>query len=198
MRTKPADRRVQRTRKHLHEALLSRILEKRYDAITVQEILDRADIGRSTFYTHFRGKDELLVSGFQRFKDSLESVDAAPSAASRPSYERIVDSSLAMFEHAARYRDVHRALHGSRAESLVRRNLHAVFYDVIGRRVEIELRGRTPRGCRVPPDLLTRYLVSTQIAVLNWWTEAREPMAAEDADAAYRRLVLPVLASVFD
>jgi AcrR family transcriptional regulator len=48
------DRRIRRTQKSLHEALISLVLEKNYNSITVQEILDRADIGRSTFYTHFR------------------------------------------------------------------------------------------------------------------------------------------------
>jgi AcrR family transcriptional regulator len=46
---KAVDRRVQRTRRQLHKALMSGILEKKYEAITVQEILDRADVGRSTF-----------------------------------------------------------------------------------------------------------------------------------------------------
>ena len=64
MRAKTPDRRVQRTRRLLHKALMSQVLEKKYESITVQEILDVADVGRSTFYTHFQDKDELLVSGF--------------------------------------------------------------------------------------------------------------------------------------
>ncbi len=46
------DRRVRRTRESLHKALISLALEKHYDSISVQEVLDRADVGRSTFYTH--------------------------------------------------------------------------------------------------------------------------------------------------
>ena len=64
MRAKTRERRVQRTRRLLHKALMSQVLEKKYESITVQEILDVADVGRSTFYTHFQDKDELLVSGF--------------------------------------------------------------------------------------------------------------------------------------
>jgi AcrR family transcriptional regulator len=67
------DRRVQRTRRLLHKAL-SLILEKKYESITVQELLDRADVGRSTFYMHFQDKDELLLSGFQYLQSFLESV----------------------------------------------------------------------------------------------------------------------------
>jgi len=51
------DRRVQKTRTLLHEALVSLIREKPYDEMVVKEILDRANVGRSTFYTHYRNKD---------------------------------------------------------------------------------------------------------------------------------------------
>jgi len=71
------DRRVQRTRRLLHKALMSLILEKKYESITVQEILDSADVGRSTFYMHFHDKDELLFSGFHDLQSFL-SQDAAP------------------------------------------------------------------------------------------------------------------------
>src|SRR5215472_8427798 len=56
------DRRIQKTQKLLHEALGSLIREKPYEEIVVKEILDRANVGRSTFYMHFRDKDELLTS----------------------------------------------------------------------------------------------------------------------------------------
>lgn len=59
--TEPADRRVRRTRRALHQALIGLMLERGYARITVQDILDRADVGRSTFYAHFRNKDDLLV-----------------------------------------------------------------------------------------------------------------------------------------
>jgi hypothetical protein len=52
------DRRIRRTQKALHDALISLVFEKNYDSITVQEILDRADVGRATFYAHFESKDE--------------------------------------------------------------------------------------------------------------------------------------------
>lgn len=198
MRIKTSDRRVRKTRTRLHEALLSRILEKKYESITVQEILDRADVGRSTFYTHFRDKDELLAAGFQSFKASLEAVDAVADTSEGRPPERIVACSMAMFEHAAKYRDVHRALHGSKAEAVVERNLHAVFFDVIGRRVRLEMARSRSRERGVTPDLLTLFLVTTQNALLNWWLEARHPMRIEEIDRAYRRLVLPVLESLFE
>ena len=66
------DRRVARTRRTLHEALIRLIMRKGYDALTVQEIIDEADIGRATFYAHYRGKDDLLRGGFERLRGELK------------------------------------------------------------------------------------------------------------------------------
>jgi AcrR family transcriptional regulator len=69
---KKADRRIQRTRRLLQDALVGLILEKGYEAITVQDILDRANVGRSTFYEHFYDKDDLLLSSFEFLRDDFE------------------------------------------------------------------------------------------------------------------------------
>lgn len=65
------DRRVVRTRQLLRDALVSLILERGYDEVTVQDVLDRANLGRSTFYAHYRNKDDLLFSGFEQFAAGL-------------------------------------------------------------------------------------------------------------------------------
>jgi AcrR family transcriptional regulator len=66
------DRRVRRTSHALTQALVDLMLEKRYDAITIQDLLDRADVGRSTFYSHYRGKDDLLLRSFGRMLELLD------------------------------------------------------------------------------------------------------------------------------
>lgn len=59
---KPVDRRIQKSKKYLSDAFIALILEKGYEALTVQEIIDRANVGRSTFYAHFESKEQLLFS----------------------------------------------------------------------------------------------------------------------------------------
>src|SRR6267378_4922049 len=72
MRTrKKPDQRTQRTRHHLSGALVELIQEKRFDDITVQNVIDRADVGRSTFYSHFRDKEDLFQKNWERFLDML-------------------------------------------------------------------------------------------------------------------------------
>src|SRR5260370_4911845 len=100
------DRRVRRTRESLHKALISLALEKHYDSITVQEVLDRADVGRSTFYTHFQSMDELLISGTQELRRTLQAaLENHRKAAKR--HENVIAFSRAMFDHAYGYRNVY-------------------------------------------------------------------------------------------
>jgi len=69
---KKEDRRVQRTKRLLREALLALIREKRFEALSVQDVIDRADVGRATLYVHFDNKEDLLVSGFDGLRASLK------------------------------------------------------------------------------------------------------------------------------
>ena len=188
---------MQRTRLLLHKALMSLILEKKYESIAVQEILDRADVGRSNFYVHFRDKDELLFSGFQYLQSFLESVQEVSTAMPSKSYERIIGFSLAMFEHAHEYRRVNRALLGSSAEAVVRRQIHSVLTGLVRRELQLEWQRRKLANSPVSPELLTHFLVSTFVSVLTWWLNSKNPMSPRDIDAAYRHLVLPCLASIF-
>lgn len=158
---KTADRRVQRTQRLLHQALTSLILEKKYDAITVRDILDRADAGRSTFYLHYRDKDELLTNGFQYLQNFLESVLEASQRAAPDSCERIIGFSLPMFEHALEYRRVNGALLGSSAESVVHRRIHFVLAGIVLRELKVQLQNRKRAYPPVSPDLLGHFVVST-------------------------------------
>jgi AcrR family transcriptional regulator len=96
--TNPAkDRRIQKTQRLLREALASLIREKPYNSIVVKQILDHANVGRSTFYAHFRDKDDLLVSCIH---DMLHSMEPAPAG---KSYETMIGFSLPIFEHIHRH-----------------------------------------------------------------------------------------------
>ena len=65
------DRRVQRTRKLLRDALMSLIMEDGYDAVSIQDITEKANLGRATFYLHFKDKDELLLDVMEQFIDDF-------------------------------------------------------------------------------------------------------------------------------
>jgi AcrR family transcriptional regulator len=67
-RNRPVDRRVQKTKRLLSEALVALILEKGYAKVSIQDIIDRANVGRSTFYLHYENKEQLLLWGHDHLK----------------------------------------------------------------------------------------------------------------------------------
>src|SRR5262245_2846443 len=117
------DRRVQKTELLLHQALGSLIREKPYDDIAVNAILDRANVGRSTFYTHFRDKHELLASGIQHMMTAAP----VPAARSLPRSERVVQFSRPIFEHI----DRHRREGDSRTGAIAQASLHERLREVL-------------------------------------------------------------------
>ncbi|MFD4789630.1 TetR/AcrR family transcriptional regulator [Streptomyces sp. NPDC058459] len=109
-----SDRRVRRTRSALMNALKELIREKRYESITVADLLERADVGRSTFYTHFSSKDDLLAGGIEDIGAELRSAFAA---AGHFTVEPV-------FRHAGDHRDLYLALSHGPAGRLFLDQLH--------------------------------------------------------------------------
>lgn len=178
------DRRAARTRRLLHEALMRLIFRKDYDSITVQDLLDEADIGRSTFYAHYAGRDDLLRKGFDRLQEELR---AAQDRLSGDGSAAPLAFSAVVFAHTAAYRENYRAMVGTRGGSIVLAEVRRVLLSM----VEPEL-DRMPDG-GVPRDLLARYIVDAFHSVLTWWLERRPQLAPEEVDRMFRRLVLAPL-----
>jgi AcrR family transcriptional regulator len=189
------DRRIQKTQRLLHEALFSLIHEKNYDAIVVKEILDRANVGRSTFYTHFRNKDELLVSGIH---DMLRSVQSAGRRSSATRYEKSIWFSLPIFEHISHHWRVGGASMGTRGRAIVHEYLQSVLADLMADDVRKEFQSRREKVGEVPPDLFVQYAASTFILVLNWWVESRSALPPKEVNDLFRALILPTMAAALE
>lgn len=191
--------RIQKSRKLLHQALISLILEKSYESITVQQILDRASVGRSTFYTHFRDKDELLIMGFEHLREILDDVQRKTPAATEP-YEKVIGFSPAMFEHLYEYRNEWKALQrGSQAGIIVRQSIEEMISSLVERqfKAEFQKRGKN-KDSAIPFELFVKYLAATFMSVTSWWLESKNPLAPDAVDNIYRALVTPSLKSNFD
>jgi AcrR family transcriptional regulator len=198
LRGKPVkDRRVQKTETLLRDALTSIIREKAYDSIVVKEILDRANVGRSTFYTHFRDKDDLLASSIHEMLRPARSMQLLSSA--KP-YEKIIRFSLPIFEQLQQHRHEHRragdAMMDDRSRALLHERLQAVLVELIGDDVEQCLRVCREAAGQMPPNVLVNYVASTFVLVLNWWVETDSPLAPKDVNDLFRALVLPTLVTI--
>ena len=190
-RNKP-DRRVQKTQKLLHEALGSLIREKSYDSIVVKEILERANVGRSTFYTHYQNKDELLVSGVNEILGAIP-----PSTARAPLKERLIAFSLPILRHLERHVHANPARMGTRAQAILHERLREILADLVSRELKKgPLPGSRKWAGQVPSELLAQYRASSFILVLHWWLDSKSRLGPKEVDGIFRTLVLPALSGL--
>jgi AcrR family transcriptional regulator len=183
------DRRVQRTKTSLHDALIGLAREKPYPSIAVKEILDRANVGRSTFYTHFRDKDDLLEGGIH---DVLRSIHRRPRSGS--TLDRVLAFSLPLLQHI----DGHRRAAAPPIRREGRTIMHERLQDVLASVVADELETtKLDRSSEIPIGLVARHVASTFVLVLNWWIETDSAWTPADADARFRDLVVPPLSAFF-
>ncbi len=166
------DRRIQRTRTLLRDALMALIVERGYENITVQDIADKADIARATFYLHYKDKEELLLKSMEEIHDELVASIGPVSEKFTMADGNPVD--LIAFEHVAEHAAFYRVMlsaHGPSAFIVKLRHYlvrvtKAMFCSLYGNE-------------EIDPQLLEIVLHSEAgrlMAVLSWWLENDMPL----------------------
>ena len=179
------DRRVARTRAMLHEALLSLLAKKDYDSITVEDVCESADVGRSTFYAHYTSKDDLMRSGFKHLRQSL--VDRQRDAAvSRNVKGRGLAFSQAVFEHARDHRHLHRTLVGNRGGAIALGTVRQILCDLV--RGELAAKAGKNSKDEIPRELVVQYVVGAYMAVVTWWLDGGAKLPPERISTMFRHL----------
>ena len=172
------DRRVRRTQQALTRALVALIGERRYESITIQDLLDRADVGRSTFYAHYRGKDDFLLRTFESLIDQIDRCISADDPRIAPVRE--------LFSHVGTQREFHRAL--VRAHMLDR--VYQAGIERMGAAIATRLveRAGSTEG-PVPPLVTARAWAGAVFSLMRWWLEQESPMPAEHMDEMFHRII---------
>ncbi|HMA37826.1 MAG TPA: TetR/AcrR family transcriptional regulator [Chloroflexia bacterium] len=177
------DRRSQRTRQLLGAALVALMLEQRYDTITVQEIIDRANVGRSTFYAHYLDKEDLLQSEIAALVTRLgDHVDPGAEG-------KWIIPSLELLRHVREHYALYRALVRGRAIEPVLKTMQAQ----LSRQIEVHLAGRLPPGPAptVPLPVVAQYITGVLLALFQWWLDREMPESPEQLDDYFLQLVRP-------
>ncbi|MEU7629882.1 TetR/AcrR family transcriptional regulator [Nocardia sp. NPDC049220] len=177
------DRRVRRTRNMLHQALIELMLERGYDRITVRDILIRADVGRSTFYTHYRDKDDLLMLSSTDYLRTAVSATAADTDTSEP-----LAPVRTLFRLAADNPEVYRALLGRKSGAVLLRTTKEIVAEIIAERLRDQL-----DMSEAEFSAIMTFLSWGVIGLLGAIAEADPPLAADEAYQRLTRLVGPGL-----
>ena len=184
------DRRTRRTQRALRDALFALIAERGYDAIGVGDIAMRADVGRATFYTHYRDKEDLLLSSLQRLaNDLVERVEGLDPLAATDLQARQMSLSTAAFQHVAAHRNLYRALFSEREATLVAARLRRHLGGLARRYVIDQMVAGAPTP--VDADLLAQYVAGSLLALQAWWLEHDLPTPPEEMGRLFWRLVTP-------
>jgi len=184
------DRRVQRTRKLLSGALMELIVEKGYDSVTVQDIIDRANLGRSTFYAHYQDKEDLLLSGID---DVVHNLIWANQTSSRDDQTREgaprILSTETIFKHAQEEYQLHKAIFGGRGLDVMIKEIQ----NHLCSHIEEQIKQFMPEEKSPPVDLsvVSNYLAGALLTLLVWWLENNMPYTPERMDALYQELSMP-------
>ena len=188
---KKEDRRVQRTQQQLRGALISLIREKGFEELTVQDIIDRANVGRATFYAHFDNKDDLLVSGLEELRASLKDRQRVALARRATVDQKLFAFSHEIFAHTNEHRDLFRAMAGKESGAIIQRLWHKILVDLVRQDVKAIL----PRDddTSIPAEALVQFLVGALFGLLMWWLDGKMRLSVEEVNELFRRLAIPAV-----
>ena len=190
-RQEKSDRRSRRSRRLIVDALLALMLEKRFDRITVQEIIDRADVGRTTFYAQFRNKEHVLESELERVFGLLH---AQHLASTEEPADQLLPS-LGLFRHVQEQQPLYTALVRGLASDPHYLAVHRLLRDRAAE--QLALAGGS-RPLVVPPEIVANYLAGTLLTLVHWWLDHGSPYTPEQMEAFFLQLAMPGVRALLD
>lgn len=174
-----SDRRIVRTQAKLEDAIIELMQEQPFDTITVQQLLKRAGVSRSTFYSHYRDKNDLFLSDLEEFLElfgTLLTRRGAPVSRLFPLEE--------LFSHVAESSGLSEAINAAGKESDVRELAVGCFARSIERRLILA-------GINMPPtkiQVTAHSLAGSVFSLLDWWLRNSRAIALRDLDDHFHRI----------
>jgi len=165
------------------------IQEKGFEALSVQDIIDQANVGRATFYAHFDSKEDLLASGIENLRASLKERQRQARSAGG-SDERLFAFSRELFTHANEHRTIFRAMVGKRSGAVVQQLLQKMLVDLVRDEVKATWAGVEND---TPVEAVSQFIGGGLFGLLLWWGNGKMRMPVDEVDAIFRRLAIPSL-----
>ena len=189
------DLRITRTREILQDALNSLTLKMGYEAVTITDICDAANVGRSTFYGHFTSKDDLKRSGLEHLRQHLLARQKTVLAEGGELQDQTLSFSLVMLEHARDHAALYRALVNDRGGSVALGFIREMLGDLI--RTETTDLPFTTGQDRLNREFTVQYLVGAFMSVMIWWLDGGAKLAPQQVDAMFRSLTMDGMRSLY-
>lgn len=175
------DRRSQRTQQALGDAFVELLMEKGYDALSVKDVIERANVGRSTFYSHYADKEQLFVGQLDRLMDVLSHHLPESHAEKNPFFP-----SLGLLQHIKEQQKLYRILTWGSGADVLTRHLQKSMTGKIEQRLSAEA-GKY----NAPIPVIANFLAGSFLSLVKWWLDNKATYSPEEMDEIYRRLTLP-------
>ncbi len=195
------DRRIQRTRKALRSALLELVKEKGFDALSVEEITERANLGRATFYLHYKDKEDLLLEEFREIASSrVQELSEIPVLIwkSNHSQSELTESQaplmplLVVFEHASQNADLYRILLRGQSSQRIVEQIQEIIVHSINEIIRTRKQSMSQsKSQEVPLEMLAAYFSGALMGSLAWWLNQSEPISPEEMARNFQHLFFP-------
>jgi AcrR family transcriptional regulator len=172
------DRRSQRTRQLVGDAFVQLLRERGYSAITVSDIIERADIGRSTFYSHYQDKDDLFVAQLDQVIEMLS--QHMPNPRELPFFP-----SLGLFRHVSEEYELYKAIVWTPGIDLFIKHLQTS----LSHRIE---QGFQESGWKfeTPVPVMANFIAGSFLTLLKWWLENKMVYSPEQMEAMFKKLTM--------
>jgi len=211
------DRRVQKTRKLLQDALIELVAQKSYESVSIREILETANVGRSTFYSHFQDKDQLLHSILDRLDELFgqhekQFLDAKKNLGNADIMNLTHEFSptLSLFQFVGQNHRFFKPMLGNRGYGIFAKpvydyvfaHVHGIFTKpahndmVANMHVSFKILRSHEKYGSLESEIAAHYFVSALMGILVWWVEKDMPCTAEEIDRLFRQLAIPSFGQV--
>lgn len=173
------DRRILRTRRYLGEALLALIIEKGYDAVSIRDITDYADVAYATFFRHYKSKADLLMVQLEQVLKDIEA-----SAHNTDSHYYLSEGKL-LFDHFQANIVLYQRLLTS--SEVLHHLKQMIIRNIEPHATSIYQHYTNPQ---LPLKLFLNHSVSSFLNLVRWWLENDMPYSPDEMAIYYERLVI--------
>lgn len=181
------DRRVRRTLHSLREALVVLSLEKGYQAVTIRDITERADVAYITFFRHFSDKNALLMAMMEDVMMQLEGLAHQQSEGAETFAFHVGEGTL-IFQHVQENAPFMRLVFNS--DLTMRKRVQRRLMEWTRR----HLRHHFDDGSPVPVDIASHHVAAGLMALIDWWLDNDQPYPPERMGEIYEQMVIrPIL-----
>lgn len=170
----------------LRDALLELIIEKGYDNLSIQDITDRADLRRATFYLHYADKNELLEAVLHEIFDELVQELEPLIQGDALGGKTQVETFIVMYRHLAANSTLYKIILGGEGGAVTARGIRQYLAGH-----SLEMLKRLPKSqVKLPADVLANYMAGSELSLMMWWLESGQPYTVEEMAQMTQQLIL--------